>query len=159
MRKILNPFVNRNKDEYNCIACSPYNKIGLNLQFWEDDDAVICNWDPIRDFEGYHGVVHGGMQGLLMDEIAAWTVYVKCGTGGVTAGMEIKYRKPASSVNGSLKLVSKVLEQNARLAKLSVHLYNANGVLASESVVSYFLFPLEKAKKEYMYPGIEAFFE
>ncbi|MFB6318128.1 PaaI family thioesterase [Saccharicrinis sp. FJH54] len=157
-RKIRNPFSELKGDTYNCFACSPHNDIGLHLEFWEEGEEVTCEWEPERTFEGYYGVVHGGMQATLMDEIAAWTIYVKCGTAGVTTGMEIKYKKPLSSVKGKVRLIAKVLEQTSRLAKVDVKLYNSDGILATESVVSYFLFPVEKAQKEFKYPGVEAFF-
>lgn len=159
MRKIKNPFVAIKGDQYNCFGCSPNNEAGLHLQFWEDGDEVVNEWEPDKTFEGYYGVIHGGLQAMLMDEIAAWTVYVKCATAGVTTGMEIKYKKPLSSLDGKVKLVARVTEQSTRMAKVKVALYNANGVLATESVVSYFLFPPDKAKSEFNYPGVDAFFE
>lgn len=158
-RKIHNPFIELKGDSYNCFGCSPHNNHGLHLEFWEDGEEVFSEWEPVNMFEGYHGVVHGGMQATLMDEVAAWTVYVKCETAGVTMGMEIKYKKPLSSLNGKVKVVATVKEQTSRLAKVDVKLYNSDGVLATESIVSYFLFPVERARKEFMYPGVEAFFE
>lgn len=159
MRKIINPFVALKGDDYNCFGCAPQNTIGLHLEFWEDGETVFAEWEPVTVFEGYHGVVHGGLQATLMDEVAAWTVYVKCGTAGVTTGMELKYKKPLSSIGGKVKVVAMVAEQSTRIAKVAVKLYNSDGSLATESVVSYFLFPVEKAEKEFMYPGVDAFFE
>ena len=159
MRKIINQFTHLREDTYNCLVCSPHNPIGLKLEFWEDGDEVFAEWDPDRNFEGYHGVIHGGIQATLMDEVAAWTVYVKCATAGVTTGMDIKYKRPANSLNGTIKVIARIKEKTTRLATVEVRLENNNGQVATESVVHYFLFPEEKARKDFKYPGVDAFFE
>ena len=91
MKKIINPFSHYSEEDYNCIGCSPNNKTGLNLQFFDTGESLVTHWKPENKYMGYKNVLHGGMQALLMDEIAGWVTYIKCQTVGVTSEMNVKY--------------------------------------------------------------------
>ena len=90
MRDIRNPFVN--DSSYGCFGCSPNNEQGLRMTFSEDGDDITCSWEPDLRFAGYGGIVHGGIQATLHDEIASWVVFVKLSTAGFTERFEIDYR-------------------------------------------------------------------
>jgi len=55
------------------------------MQFFDEGDSVISTWEPTGNFQGWHNVLHGGIQATLMDEIASWVVFTKLGTTGVTS--------------------------------------------------------------------------
>ena len=158
-REIKNPFDQTKPEDYNCFGCSPHNKIGLKLQFFEEDADIVSMWKPQRDLEGYPGVVHGGIQSLLLDEIGAWTVYIKCKTGGVTTKIEVDYLSPLRIEKGAVTVRGRLLEQQGRTAKIRALLYDGDGDLCTEALVTYFIYPEEMARKRFFYPGIEAFFE
>src|SRR5665648_1301951 len=80
MRKINNIHLNDDPEIYQCFGCSPYNDFGLHLEFWDDGDELVSYWKPRPVLQSYPKVVHGGIQSTLLDEIAGWVVYVKCGT-------------------------------------------------------------------------------
>ena len=40
-KKIINPWTELGKEEYNCFMCSPTNPKGLHLSFYEDGDDVV----------------------------------------------------------------------------------------------------------------------
>lgn len=157
MRKIINPFIDIYGKEYHCFGCSPHNTNGLHLDFWEDGDELIAYIKPNKNMEGYHNVIHGGIQATLHDEVAAWYVYAKCGTSGVTAELKVTYRKPALMDLGDLILKGRLIEKNRRFAVLHTQLLTSDNVLLSEATVKYFIFPENIAKEKYNYPGIEAF--
>ena len=69
-KKIINPWTELGKEEYNCFMCSPTNPKGLHLSFYEDGDDVVTRWIPSRDYEGWKGVIHGGIQATIIDETA-----------------------------------------------------------------------------------------
>ena len=68
MRDIRNPFLNR--PGYGCFGCSPNNEQGLRMSFAEEGEEIICSWEPDPRFAGYGGIIHGGIQATLHDEIA-----------------------------------------------------------------------------------------
>jgi acyl-coenzyme A thioesterase PaaI-like protein len=159
IRKIKNPFDQTKPENYNCFGCSPHNKIGLQLQFFEEDDEVFSTWEPQRYLEGYPGVVHGGIQSLLLDEIGGWTVYIKCKTAGVTTKMEVEYHHPLRIERGDITVRGKLMEQQGRTAKIKALLFDGTGKLCTEAMVTYFIYPEKIARKRFFYPGVEAFFE
>lgn len=159
MKKIRNPWKDpKNAGEYNCFACSPYNDLGLQLEFWEDGDDIITHWDPAKTYEGWINVLHGGIQATLLDEVAGWVTMLKLKTTGVTSEMSVKYLKPVTVTSGSVTVRGRLLEMDGRIAKIQTSLYNGAGIECAKALVSYFVFPERVAKRKYNYPGIEAFY-
>ena len=70
MKKIDNPWLGQ--EGYNCIGCCPDNPIGLHLEFWEDGGDVVSQWAPSPDHQGWVDTLHGGVQSMLLDEVAGW---------------------------------------------------------------------------------------
>ncbi|HHT52879.1 MAG: PaaI family thioesterase [Bacteroidales bacterium] len=149
-RKIKNVFAQGN---YNCIACSPYNPIGFKLQFYEEGDYITASWNPQHNYEGYPGILHGGVQALLLDEISAWTVYIKAKTSGVTGRMSIRYKKEVTINQSEIRLRGRILEHRRNLCILEAQLFNAEGELCAEAETTFFLFPVEKMIAEGTYPA------
>lgn len=159
MRKIKNIHLNDDPELYQCFGCSPYNKFGLHLEFWEDGEELVTTWNPIPILQGYPKVLHGGIQSTLLDEIAGWVVYVKCGTVGVTAEMKVRFKKPLLIDQGEVTVRARLLEQNRRMASIESRLINSSGVVCAEAELRFFLLSATEAREKYNYPGIEAFFE
>ena len=159
MKKIKNPWKDpKNIGEYNCFACSPYNSGGLQLEFWEDGEKIITHWNPQRQYEGWIGVLHGGIQATLLDEIGGWVVMLKLKTTGVTSEMKVQYLKPVKVSTCELTIVGKLVGQEGRIAHIEASLFNGEGEECARARVSYFVFPERVAKARYNYPGIEAFY-
>jgi uncharacterized protein (TIGR00369 family) len=159
MKKILNVHRNNDPEKYQCIGCSPHNPIGIKLEFWDDGENVIANWSPRPEFMGWENVLHGGIQATVLDEISAWVVYTKCKTAGVTAEMQVKYKKSVYTNQGELTIKGKLVEMNKRLAIIHAEILDQNSQLCAEADVKYFIFSEEIAREKFHYPGIEAFYE
>lgn len=158
MRKIVNPFIHAAPEKYPCFGCSPHNSIGLRLSFYEEGDALYTEWIPEKNYEGYNGVVHGGIQALIQDEIASWFIYSQVGTAGVTKSMEVEYHHPLRN-NGDKVLVKATLfGQKENEVTILTEIFQ-NEKLCSSAHVTYFTFPEKIAKGKFHYPGKEAFFE
>ena len=157
MRKIHNPF--HALEGYNCFACCPTNEHGLQMDFYEDGEYVCANWKPKTHFEGYPNILHGGIQSTLLDEIAAWAVYVKGCTSGVTSRMNVKYHKPVAVKGNTLLLRAKIVEVRRRFATIKAELINEKGELCSEAELVYYMFPTDIAKAQYSYPEHADFFK
>ncbi|WP_347838034.1 PaaI family thioesterase [uncultured Draconibacterium sp.] len=160
MKKIKNPWKDpKNIGEYNCFACSPYNSGGLHLEFWEDCEEIVTKWNPERCYEGWIGVLHGGIQATLLDEIGGWVVMLKLQTSGVTSDLQVRYLKPVKVSKGELTVRGRLESFEGRIAKISATLYDGEGEECAKADVSYFVFPEKIAKARYQYPGVEAFYE
>lgn len=158
MRKIKNIHLNDDPEVYQCFGCSPHNDFGLHLEFWEDDDDLVSHWSPRPVLQSYPKVVHGGIQSTLMDEIAGWVVYVKCGTVGLTAEMKVKFKQPLYIDRGEVTIRARFAEQNKRLATIQASLIDSSGKTCAEAEIRYFLLSESDAREKYNYPGIDAFF-
>lgn len=55
--------------DYHCFGCSPHNSSGLGLRFTRHADGVQARFRLDRRFESYPGVVHGGLIGVICDEV------------------------------------------------------------------------------------------
>ena len=161
MKKIKNPWKENvgNRHNYNCFGCSPFNEIGLQLDFWENGDELIATWRPRKSFEGWMGVLHGGIQATLLDEIAGWIIMIKMKTAGVTVEMNIDYLKPLAIAKGEITIKGRLISIEKRLAKIECSLFDGEGVEYAHGKITYFHFPEKVAKVKYHYPGIEAFYE
>ena len=157
MKKIINPFVNG--DNGNCFGCSPHNANGLKMNFFEDGDYIIAEWEPQRHLSGFKNVLHGGIQATIMDEIASWVVFVKCQTSGVTTELNTKYRGAVLTDHGKITIRAKLISQEKKFAHIYAEIIDHNGKASSHSEITYMIFPQEMAKKKFEYPSIEAFYE
>jgi uncharacterized protein (TIGR00369 family) len=155
MQKIHNPF--RTRKGYKCFGCSPDHPSGLQMSFFVDGDEIVSIWEPQSQFEGYLGVLHGGIQATIMDEIASYVTYVKVKVAGVTSSMNVRYYKPIYMSGGSVTVRSKLLQMRRNLAEIEVEIYNHENDLCSEAIVTYFTFSEKRSKEEFYYPGAEAF--
>ncbi len=152
---IKNPF--SGKKGYNCFGCSPDNPIGLRLNFHLEGDAVVSEWSPDDNYQGWMNVLHGGIQATLMDEIAGWLVLAKLGTAGVTSKMEVRLLKTAHMNRAPFRLKAELREMQANIAIVKVELFDSNALLCADSLMHYYTYPEKIAREKMHYPGIEHF--
>ncbi len=157
MLKFTNPFSVREGNRYQCFGCSPFNRHGLKLEFWDNGDEVVTYWDTEFHYEGFHDILHGGIQATLMDEAASWCVFTKCGSAGVTSEMTIKYHKPLPISKGKITIIAKLHQFIKRQAIINCILSDSEGNIYTTSEVVFFVFPENLAREKYGYPGLNAF--
>jgi len=120
---------------------------------------VLCRWEPGEQFQGFHDVLHGGVQATMMDEIASWVVFVMLDTAGVTYQLTTRFRKPVRISKGTITVRATLVRQQKRIAEIEVRLYDGEGTLCAESQANYYVMPRDKAVQELHFPGKEAFFK
>lgn len=64
-------------NEHNCFGCGTLNVNGLQLLLMSEveSDGVWTSFTPDVRFEGYGGLVHGGIISTVLDEVMAWSLY------------------------------------------------------------------------------------
>jgi uncharacterized protein (TIGR00369 family) len=155
MKPIRNPFIG--SGDYACFACSPDHPAGLGMEFFLDGEEVACLWEPEERFEGYHGVLHGGIQSTLLDEIASWLIFVRLETAGVTSKLAVEFLRPVYIGRGRLRLTASLAETRGRAAIIQALLFDARGELCTRARVEYTLFSPRAAARKLAYPGLAAF--
>lgn len=139
-------------DGYNCFGCAPNNPIGLRLEFFEDGDDVIAEWTPTKNYEGYLNFLHGGIQATLLDEVAAWVIYAKLKTSGVTTSLDVEYLKPVFLSKGKVRLRANLLSHEKNIATINAQIEDADGVVRSRATARYFVYPPKVAQAKFNYP-------
>jgi len=78
---------------HNCFACGTLNAGGLGLDLHVEPGRSWVDATLERRFEGWEGVVHGGILCTILDEVMAWAL-VGEDNWGVTARMAVDFRRP-----------------------------------------------------------------
>ncbi len=89
--------------EYNtCFGCGAENELGLRMKFRELEPGLVESRYAVPDhFRGPDGVIHGGIQATLLDEILGMAVSSALGNTGadvVTASFALRYKRPAPTL-------------------------------------------------------------
>lgn len=131
---------------YNCFGCSADNPLGLHMEFFEDGDDIVSRWEPKANYQGWINQLHGGIQATLCDEIASWVVFRKLQTSGFTARMEVRYKKPVSTLESHVTLRARLVEKHHSLATIDIKLYNSADELCTQATCVYFVQTPDQAK-------------
>lgn len=84
----------RSREHPNCIVCGPDNPCGLHVDFHAlDGGGVEAVFACKKAFEGYGGVIHGGVLCALVDSAMLHCLFVR-GRPGVTADLSVQFRHP-----------------------------------------------------------------
>ncbi len=76
-----------------CVVCGPENPRGLRLRFHPlDDGAVGADWTPTADWEGFKGVIHGGIVSTVLDEAMSHAVSAR-GWPALTCELRVRLRR------------------------------------------------------------------
>ena len=84
------------EDNHGCFVCGMDNAEGMKLQFQTLDDGkkVTATYVPPEKYQGWQGVVHGGIIATLLDEVMAKAAQ-KSGYHVVTGELHTRFKSPA----------------------------------------------------------------
>jgi uncharacterized protein (TIGR00369 family) len=156
-RPVNNPFTGIG--EYQCFGCDPDNSCGLQMEFYDEGEETVCEWQPRPHFQGYANILHGGIISTLMDEIASWYIFTKMETAGVTYALEVRFLSPVHTNRGKIRLRARLKDFIDRKAQIEVKLYDINDHLCAEGLVGYLVFPEKMAREKLYYPDFKSFFK
>jgi uncharacterized protein (TIGR00369 family) len=117
-------------DDRWCFACGEKNPSGLRLAFFPGGDGALrTSFTFRREHQGYTGIVHGGLVGLILDEIMlnlAWRTGLKA----VTAALELRFKK-AVRVGERVDFSGRITGRNGRLVHAEAEARDAKGDLVA----------------------------
>lgn len=137
-----------------CFVCGLESPIGLKLRFYDNGvDEVRALYTVDSQYNGYPGVVHGGIVAAMLDEGGARvTMIVDPSRFMMTATLNIRYRKPVP-VDTELLLVGKLIKDRGRLAQAHSEIRLPDGTVCAEAELTLATIPIELP--EYI-PDLEA---
>lgn len=74
-----------------CFGCGPHNEHGLRMRFERQGELVRSRILLGAGYDGPPGILHGGLQAMIADEVAGWTLVGLRGRIGLTASLQIRY--------------------------------------------------------------------
>ena len=133
-----------------CFGCGADNQLGLQMQMIEGDNGeIICKWHPKDYFQGWHDVLHGGIQCTLMDEIAAWVVFHDLKATGMTAKLDTKFIKSVYTTDSELTIVGKLVKTAHQMAWIDTYIQNSKGEICASASAVYKVFSTDVSTKQF----------
>jgi cysteine synthase len=126
-----------------CFGCGPHNPMGLRLRFHRQGNEVVTTFVPSEGLEGPPGVMHGGLQATLADEVAGWAVVGILGRMGFTTSLNVRYIRPVE-INVLVEARATIAERNGPIVSVDVRLIQ-NKKTAMMGTVHYMLPDAAKA--------------
>jgi acyl-coenzyme A thioesterase PaaI-like protein len=76
-----------------CFGCGQDNDEGLQMRFEPTPDGSVCEFDVPARYQSWHGMIHGGVIALMLDEAVGWAGW-HAGRPGLTGRLEVRFRQP-----------------------------------------------------------------
>ena len=103
-----------------CFACGMRNDAGLKLVFRLEGDEIVTEYTPEARFQGFPGVLHGGILATLLDEALSRTATAE-GRWMMTGKLEIRFRS-AAPVGRRLRVAARTLASRARMLQAAAEI-------------------------------------
>jgi acyl-coenzyme A thioesterase PaaI-like protein len=117
-----------------CFVCGRENPYGLQLKFYETTPGeVVVDVTVPEQFQGYPGVVHGGVVAAMLDEVTG-----RVHMGGspprfmFTARLDVHYRKNVP-IGKHLHIVGHAGKSKERTALATGQIFGPNGELLADA--------------------------
>ena len=130
-----------------CFVCGRENPVGLHAQFTSDGRRIYCTYTPRDEYQGYPGVVHGGVLCALLDETLGRTCFlIGDDNWMVTAKMEVRFKAPVPT-GKSLTAMGEIVRDRGRLLESHGEIRLEDGTLAMEANATYIRAPKEVVER------------
>lgn len=124
-------------DDNHCFICGEQNPIGLRAVFATDPEKGRAE-TRVRipeQFQGWQGIVHGGILSALLDEISAQACMAR-GLQVVTSEMRLRYRKPVPT-GSEITVIGEIAGDRRRLIDVRARIELDAQVMAEAEVIMF----------------------
>ena len=154
--------VNDTTDYQQCFACGPKNPYGLKMVFRLEEHSIVSDFQPLKEHQGFPGVIHGGIVATVLDEALNRTsMLTEHPTWTMTGRLKVRYRRyvPAGPL---LRVRAELGKQRGRMVQAmgKLTLAEDESVVFAEAQGTFMALSqetLDSVLKDY--PGMRAFFE
>jgi acyl-coenzyme A thioesterase PaaI-like protein len=118
-----------------CFICGLENPVGLHLRIYQTEPGVIeTTYTAPAHFQGYPGVLHGGIVATILDEISGRSHMGDPSAPRFmfTGKLEVKYRKNVPT-GKPLKIIGKAGKSKGKMAEGWAGIYDEEGMLLAEA--------------------------
>lgn len=121
------------EDDHHCFACGMENPDGLRIAWKVEGNTMTAEFIPPKKYQGWKGIVHGGILATLLDEAMTRLAGILYG-GAVTAEMTVRYVKPAP-IGELLFIRGEIIDGSRKIIemKASIHIGSESGTILAHS--------------------------
>lgn len=154
--------LNDTTDYQRCFACGQQNPFGLKMTFRLEGDTIVSDFQPREEYQGFPGVIHGGIIATVFDEALNRTSMLAENPGwSMTGRLEVRYRRYVP-YGPLLRIKAWLGQQRGRMlqAHSTLTLAEDESVVLAEAQGTFMTLKqetLDEIMQEY--PGMRDFFE
>lgn len=134
------------QNDHHCFGCGKLNHHGLQLSFFANPDGngVWAPFTPTPAFEGYGGIVHGGIISTILDEVMAWSLY-RQQTWAVTGQLSTRFRQPML-VGEPVRAIGQIVRDRGRVIEMRAEIRReSDDALLADGTATFFRVPESQA--------------
>jgi acyl-coenzyme A thioesterase PaaI-like protein len=123
-----------------CFVCGQDNGRGLRIRFECDGRGeTTASWTPEPAFEGFEGIVHGGVVSTVLDEAMSKAVAAS-GAEALTAELRVRFRRHVAT-GESYRVRGWVVRRARRLIETEAFLTAADGTEHAHAWARFLVLP------------------
>ncbi len=116
-----------------CFVCGRENPVGLLMDFYTSEPGHCRTEISIpKEYEGYPGVVHGGIVAAILDETGGRAHMTEPTIFMVTAQLNVRYRKPVPS-GSRLEVIGIAGERRGKVSHAHSEIRGEKGEVLAEA--------------------------
>ncbi|MVU80420.1 PaaI family thioesterase [Nocardia sp. ET3-3] len=134
--------------DYHCFGCSPHNVSGLRLTFTPHGDGLQARFRLDRAFESYPGIVHGGLTGVICDEVMGNLIVLARHVPAFTVSQRTRFLTPLL-IDREYRCVAQLSETGSGgLIQATAEIRDADDAVCAASAATYRPFALESVRHQ-----------
>ena len=102
-------------EPHDCFACGDVNEVGLHLQIRPMPGGAWAEVTVAEHFQGWGGVVHGGIVATILDDVMSWSL-TELDFWGMTTRLDVSFRKPMLT-GRRVRAEGRLVEHRRRIVK------------------------------------------
>ncbi len=118
-------------DDHYCLCCGDKNPMGFKMKFHFEGEKLLSEATVPKEFQGFNGVVHGGVLGTLLDELMVNLYWLK-GVKAVTVEYQVRLKAPCPT-NETVLLSAWPVEEKRNLHYVAAMAKLTNGTVVAEA--------------------------
>ena len=140
--------MNKQPNSNYCFVCGRNNPRGLYMTFYDNGtNEVVSEYSVSEDYQGYPGIVHGGVVAAMLDEVVLRAAMIDDHHHfTMSVRIEVKYRQPVPTET-PLRIVGRIARLRGRLGKAIGEIRLPDGKIAAETALTLVDVPQDMVEK------------
>lgn len=134
--------------DYHCFGCSPHNASGLRLAFTPHPNGLQARFRLDRCFESYPGIVHGGLTGVICDEVMGNLIVLARQVPAFTVSQRTRFLTPLLIDREYRCVATLSATGSGDLIQAAAEILDADGISCASSAATYRPFALESVRHQ-----------